>query len=201
MERPQNETFFISDLHLGHKAIMNFSRPWREGSDVLEHNEWIVKQWNSVVRKNDMVWVCGDVIFGQDNLWYLHRMHGHKNLVRGNHDTLSTATYLKYFNNVYGLIKVDRFWLSHAPIHPAELRGRNNIHGHVHHNSIPDARYINVSVENLAGVPISLTRLLELYYSQDGIKYKADEFKLPKGIYEKDQDQSGGSAGSLGGDA
>lgn len=153
-----SETFFISDLHLDHKHILTFS-PQRGGANIEEHNEWIVERWNSVVTKRDNVWVLGDVCFSKASLKYLPRMRGQKYLVRGNHDQLSTATYLEYFQNVYGLIKKHGFWLSHAPIHPQELRGKPNLHGHVHANSIPGSHYVNVCVEALDGVPISLTQL------------------------------------------
>lgn len=156
-----SKVFFISDLHLDHKRILDFSRDFRQGNDVLEHNEWIVDSWNSVVTKQDTVWVLGDVCFSSESLKYFNRMRGNKQLVRGNHDKLSTGAYLKYFNNVFGFTRQQGFWLSHAPIHPAELRGRKNIHGHVHQNSLPDDRYINVSVEALAGVPVTTEQILE----------------------------------------
>ena len=36
-----NNEFFIGDLHLGHKKILDFS-PQRGGTNVDEHNEWII---------------------------------------------------------------------------------------------------------------------------------------------------------------
>lgn len=154
--------FFISDLHLGHKRILDFS-PSRGGTTVQEHDLWIKEQWNSVVKPSDLVWVLGDVAFGTEPLKILKEMNGYKNLVRGNHDKLDTTTYLKYFNNVYGLVKKYNYWLSHAPVHEGSLRDKVNIHGHVHSNSVKksledvlDPRYFNVSVEALDGVPISL---------------------------------------------
>jgi calcineurin-like phosphoesterase family protein len=153
-----SEVFFIGDLHLGHKNILEFS-PQRGGTTIDEHNEWIIQQWNSVVRKNDMVWVLGDVAFSAAALELVNRLRGYKQLVRGNHDTQSTEAYLKYFNNVFGLVKKHGLWMSHAPIHPDELRGKRNVHGHVHLKSIQDERYINVSVEAVNGVPKSLSEI------------------------------------------
>lgn len=159
-----SEVFFIGDLHFGHKRILEFS-PERGGTNIDEHNEWIISQWNSQVAKHDTVWVLGDVAFSASALELVGRLKGHKQLVRGNHDTQSTEAYLKYFNNVFGLVKKYGFWLSHAPIHPAELRDKPNIHGHVHAKSIRlpdgslDSRYFNVSVENINGVPIALSEI------------------------------------------
>lgn len=156
--------FFIGDLHIDHKNILEFS-PMRGGTNIKEHNEWIIKQWNSVVKKNDMVWVLGDVSFSNDGLKLIDRMRGYKRLVRGNHDKQNTGTYLKYFNNVFGIVKEHGYWISHAPVHPQELRGKRNIHGHVHHNHIltsdgqRDLRYVNVSVEAINGVPVSLEEI------------------------------------------
>lgn len=154
-----SEVFFIGDLHFGHKRILEFS-PQRGGTNIEEHNEWIISQWNSRVAKHDTVWVLGDVAFSAVALELVARLKGHKQLVRGNHDTQSTEAYLKYFNNVFGIVKKHGLWITHAPIHPAELRGKPNIHGHVHANSIPDPRYINVSVENINGLPVALSELL-----------------------------------------
>ena len=56
-------------------------------------------------------------------------------------------------------VKYKEFWLSHAPIHPEELRDRINIHGHVHYKNIDDARYFNVSCENIGFKPISLENI------------------------------------------
>ncbi len=155
---------FISDLHLGHKNILRFSGPLRGGTTSEEHDEWIVEQWNSVVNNRDLVWVLGDVAFpGEGNLDILARLKGRKKLVRGNHDTLPTAEYLKYFEDIYGIYKKYGYWITHAPVHPLELRGKKNIHGHVHQHSINDNRYINVCVEENYGIPISLQEIRSKY--------------------------------------
>lgn len=158
-----SNVFFISDLHLGHEKILEFS-PRRGGTNVIEHSEWLVNQWNKRVGKKDIVYVLGDVCFKKGHLHYLVQMNGKKNLILGNHDEFPISTYQIYFNKIHGITKYKGFWLSHAPVHPNELRRKMNIHGHVHNNTIRrasdgflDRRYINVSVENLEdGMPISL---------------------------------------------
>lgn len=165
--------FFISDLHLGHKSILDFS-PQRGGTNIEEHDEWIIQQWNSVVQKCDMVYVLGDVAFNADALKKVKRLRGQKNLIRGNHDTCGTRTYLEYFCGIYGLIKKHGYWMSHAPIHPDELRGRKNIHGHTHSHCIQlhKESYINVCVEQLNGVPISLEEIYKLNQRQVRTNHK-----------------------------
>ena len=151
---------FISDLHLGHKSILKFS-PTRGGTDVQSHSEWIVYQWNSVVKRNDYVWVLGDVCFDKMHMHYLKQLRGQKVMLWGNHDKFSLNRYHEYFHLVYGFRSKYGYWISHPPIHPNELRNRNNIHGHVHMNNVMDAgvidpRYVNVCVEAIDGQPISL---------------------------------------------
>lgn len=154
-----SRVFFLSDLHFHHKNILHFSGPLRDGDTVLEHDHILVTRWNSTVRKRDIVYVLGDVIMSHD-MAILEELHGQKILCRGNHDQYPLQEYLKYFTDVRGIFKYKGFWCSHAPIHPAELRGCHNIHGHVHGNSIRDAygdrdkRYINVCCEVNLGNPI-----------------------------------------------
>lgn len=163
-----SNVFFISDLHLGHKKILEFS-PDRGGTNVEEHSEWLVQNWNSVVGKKDIVWVLGDVCFNKEHLKYLDMMKGIKHLALGNHDEFPISVYQKYFHKIVGITKYKGFWLSHAPVHENELRGKTNIHGHVHHkyikigtSDIYDPRYINVCVEAIEGIPISLESLMIL---------------------------------------
>jgi len=155
-----SKVYFISDLHLGHKSILKFS-PSRGGQDCKTHAEWLVKQWNSVVTKRDLVWVLGDICFDNKFLPYLKKMNGSKHLILGNHDKFMLSEYAKYFNKIHGFIKYKGFWLSHSPIYAGELRNQMNIHGHVHNNSVPDKRYINVCVEALNGVPIEFTKIVD----------------------------------------
>jgi calcineurin-like phosphoesterase family protein len=101
------------------------------------------------------VWVLGDAAFTVDGLESFRALPGRKILVRGNHDELPVQMYLSVFEEVYGITRYKKSWLTHAPIHPDELRGKSNIHGHVHLNTIPDARYVNVSAEVIAYTPVN----------------------------------------------
>jgi calcineurin-like phosphoesterase family protein len=53
----------------------------------------------------------------------IDELNGRKILIRGNHDNFKIGEYLKHFEDVQGICKYKGFWVSHAPIHPAELRG------------------------------------------------------------------------------
>lgn len=153
--------WFTSDLHFGHKNIHKFRL---EVSSEEENRQRIKDDWNRLVTKRDDVYVLGDAAFTTETIEDFKGLPGRKFLVRGNHDDLDTQIYLKYFSAVYGLKKYKEFWLSHAPIHPDELRGKINLHGHVHYASIQrevntpydeprqwtdDPYYFNMCVENL----------------------------------------------------
>jgi calcineurin-like phosphoesterase family protein len=141
-----SNTWFCSDLHFGHKNISKF----RKEVQTEEDNRLAIKtDWLRLVHKTDHVYVLGDAAFTMETVDDFRQLPGTKHLVRGNHDKLDTNVYLKYFKNIYGLLKYKEFWLSHAPIHPNELRGRVNLHGHVHYNTVQDNRYFNCCPENL----------------------------------------------------
>lgn len=153
-----NQVFFIADTHFGHRNICKY-RPQFSCSD--EHDELLIENWNSkITKKNQQVWVLGDVCI--KNKYYdfdalLSRLNGTLHIIPGNH--CYTPAYSK-FHVAQSLVAKYGFWLSHCPIHPNELRGRKNIHGHVHNQTIVDNRYINVCCENIGYSPVDLDEIL-----------------------------------------
>jgi calcineurin-like phosphoesterase family protein len=76
--------FFTADLHLGHGNIIKYcNRPY---SSIEEMDESLISNWNSVVGKNDHIYVVGDFTMGGNAPNYLRRLNGIKHLIRGNHD-------------------------------------------------------------------------------------------------------------------
>lgn len=156
--------FFTSDLHLGHKRIMEFGQ--REHDSLEDMHIAIMEAWNNKVRKQrDIVYVLGDVSMRIEDLEWLNRMNGEKRLVLGNHDQFDYGVYKKYFNKVYHFHKGYKGMVfTHIPIHPNELEYRSwkwNIHGHIHdpEKNIKDPRYFNVNVDVIGYTPISLNEL------------------------------------------
>ena len=143
--------YMTSDWHFGHTGVERFRT---EFGNVNEMEGLLLENYLSTVNKRDIVWMLGDMAFDSDSLNLIKQLPGIKNLVMGNHDTdkirskddLSAQMFLTY-DNIHSLVSYKGFWLSHAPIHPIELRGKNNIHGHVHSYSLEDERYINVCPE------------------------------------------------------
>ena len=151
-----SNVFFISDPHLGHENILKFSKDTRVFSSIKEHDEYICDEWNANVTKRDLVWVQGDLGVKQYAIDLIAKLPGRKKLIRGNHDQMPLERYLNVFEDIQSMIKYRGYWLTHCPIHPNELWGKRNIHGHVHSNTIllpngpRDDRYINLCMENRA---------------------------------------------------
>jgi calcineurin-like phosphoesterase family protein len=143
-----SNVWFCSDLHLGHKRIGEFRSPFI--SSEKENRERILTEWNTYVTKRDIVYVLGDFCFDIEIFDTLNKelVKTPRILIRGNHDRFQTTKYLQFFDEVEGLVKYKGMWLSHSPIHPDELRGKPNVHGHVHFNTLEDKRYFNCCPEN-----------------------------------------------------
>lgn len=167
--------FFISDTHFGHANALKFrtedDKPLRDFSSVEEMNEFMIKQWNSVVKQGDTVYHLGDVVINKRFLHLMDRLNGKKKLIMGNHDIFGFKEYAKYFYDIVAY----RVWpdhdliASHIPVNPQQLEGRFkiNVHGHLHSNNVKDKfgkkdqRFRNVSVEQINYTPISLEEVLE----------------------------------------
>lgn len=165
------ETFLVSDTHFGHNNILTFKKqdgsPLRVFPNIYEHDEYLIQQWNKTVKPNDKVYHLGDVGFKN---WtalslILSRLNGNKVLIKGNHDGFKPSQYLQHFKDIRGSHTLDKFILTHIPIHPESLaRWKANIHGHLHSNTYKDKHYYNVSVEQLDDYkPISFENIRKFY--------------------------------------
>ena len=78
--------FFTSDLHLGHGNIIDLcNRPF---VNVEEMDRVLVENWNRKVKKNDTVYVIGDIVWDKKKVaYYMEQLTGRKILVIGNHDS------------------------------------------------------------------------------------------------------------------
>lgn len=76
--------FVTSDLHFFHKNIIAYCQ--RPFADVEEMNEVIIKNWNEVVKKDDMVYVLGDFSFCSREMVkeLVLKLNGRKILIAGN---------------------------------------------------------------------------------------------------------------------
>jgi calcineurin-like phosphoesterase family protein len=162
---------FMSDLHLGHDNAYI----WREGfSSPEDHHNTIYDNLASELRKSDTLYLLGDVCFTKGWLQKVASLKcRHKMLVVGNHDTergITMQDLCLTYDKVVALTTHRNYWLSHAPIHPREMRGRiANIHGHTHANCI-EGSYINACAEQTEYKPITFEGLVARYKGdKDGL--------------------------------
>ena len=132
--------YYISDLHLYHANIIKFdNRPFET---IEEMHETIIANWNSRVDKADTVYILGDFCWGKEAEWIsvLKKLHGHKVLVRGNHDLKNmSATLKKHFQSITDYKEITdnghKVIMSHYPIVMYRSAYNENVHmlyGHVH---------------------------------------------------------------------
>lgn len=137
-------TFTISDNHFGHTNIIKHcNRPF---TSVNEMNEFMVQEWNSVVKPDDTVIHVGDFAFRcnyEKLTGYIKRLNGYKILVRGNHDESAAkmlrAGFDKVYNQfVYNLDNTRFVLFEHIPDFRIENTYPYNyyVYGHTHNNAV-----------------------------------------------------------------
>ena len=155
--------YFTSDLHVYHKNILKFQKDRREAIGITDdmsdteqmhkHNEYIINMWNMTVKKEDHVYILGDVSFGstEDTRKILERLRGHKHLIIGNHDKsckglenyFESVSQIKEFpikKHMYDFLDENIYLvLCHFPMVAwnRRLHGAWMVHGHTH-NSLCD---------------------------------------------------------------
>jgi calcineurin-like phosphoesterase family protein len=168
--------WFGSDWHLDHKSIAKF----RKQVVSSEHNtKRILTDVANLVTKRDTLYLLGDIAFSDAALQLVADIPCRKFLVRGNHDELTLSQYAQVFDDVFGIVRYKDSWLTHCPVHEDELRGKFNIHGHVHYatvtkqidgHAVRDPRYFNCCPENLWELTgksiISLDELRAVLYNR-----------------------------------
>lgn len=122
------DRFFASDTHLG---SLRTARQ-RGFSTVEEHDEAVISSLQSLPKRSKL-WILGDVAMTLKTLSLFEEVScAQKVLLLGNHDKFRASEYLRYFDDIIGPITYKKTWLTHQPMHPQELFGKPNIHGHIH---------------------------------------------------------------------
>lgn len=134
--------WIASDPHLGHKLMIQKSLEHPEAIRPSNYVNTFMNSWKYTVKDEDVVYILGDVAFGQQAFWMeqLNRMPGTKVLVKGNHDRNRDAWYEKRcfdmvipFNETLTLCHdYGKILLTHIPALPKVL-------------SSYDDRFINLS--------------------------------------------------------
>lgn len=157
---------FISDLHFDHTAML-YGMDRRPFKDVDEMNEHMIRRWNDGVRKNDEVYVLGDLSFGNGERTngFLERLNGRIFLIEGNHDrkflgdplfNRNRLEWIKPYHEISFLRR--KIILSHYPIICYNGQYRKNdagvpktfmMYGHVHDTQ--DAELVDSFVAQARG--------------------------------------------------
>lgn len=172
-----SKVYIIADLHFGHDNIAMH----RGFKNAEEQDTLIIKNWNSVVGKNDIVWILGDIGMEKSTHYHLlNELKGKKKVILGNHDLPKhTPELLKYVEQVGAMVKYKGYILSHCPIHESEMEHYNvNIHGHVHEKTINDDRYLNVSCDVLNYTPMEFPKRIKAsVHDKKQYKMKSERVK------------------------
>lgn len=165
--------YFSSDLHFGHNR--EFIYKPRGFKSVYEMNETLIKNWNSVVKKEDEVYLLGDCMLGDNKAGRqcLAQLNGNIHIILGNHDTPARVDIYNNLHNVVEVcyatqIKVDGWclYLSHYPTMTCNLEKEFskkcilNLYGHTHqqsnfYNGLPFCYHVGVDSHNNTPVEFS----------------------------------------------
>lgn len=172
--------YFISDLHLGHSNILEYTSRKGKFTSIEQMNEQLVQNILDTVKTDGRLVLLGDICWNRKSFQYLKHFPKNTILVGGNHD-VSSSHYEAYRDagwKIVGCMQHSESILTHIPVHPRQLEERfqYNIHGHLHDNHVmrefqwmgslqvrKDPRYLNVSCEVIGYRPKTYEQLLEHY--------------------------------------
>lgn len=162
--------FFTADTHYFHQELLgdNDFAP-RTFKNVAQMHQVMIQNWNKVVKENDTVYHLGDVAMHPayekgfpEVLMILRQLKGKIIFIKGNHDTRAFFNYLAQndpgmangeakfaFEDVGALIKFNhhQYYLTHYPMLLGVTKNIRNLHGHIHHYSVPIAEDLNIGVD------------------------------------------------------
>ena len=167
-----SKVWVTSDNHFGHANIMLYEdRIARLRTTSLEqHDNELIKRWNSKVGKNDLVLILGDFSFrdAKGTMELLNQLNGDKVLIRGNHDIyLNDKRFNKsLFKAIYDYKEIkykgQEIVLMHYPILDFKHQSRVNnpavlLFGHIHSNKMMMPKHsFNVGVDVNNYYPVDL---------------------------------------------
>lgn len=199
--------YYTSDLHFGYADIIkNEKRPFKT---VEEMNESLIKNFNEVLSKDDILFILGDVAWhGYNPCTELKKIHGKKVLIKGNHDEalLKHKSFRECFIDIRSTELFrdgnKKIFLSHYPMAEWDgyYKGIYHFYGHVH-NSDMGAGYlmklyptaVNVGVDCNNFYPKTAEQLIDerLCNYRENCPSLPQEF-MDKAIFIKDMDDRGG---------
>ena len=157
--------FFISDTHFGHVNVIRFChRPYTNVNDM---DVDIIQKWNSVVSKNDIVYMVGDFSWREPTI-YLKQLNGKIILIAGGHD-YRWKRHFHLFHEVHDTmtirIGIQPIILSHFcyRVWNKSHYGSWHLFGHSHGRLEPIGKSWDVGIDaNSYGPPLSLDQITEI---------------------------------------
>lgn len=179
--KSQKDIFFTSDTHFSSNRVIKLHLVPFE--NVEQMNYELVKRWNSVVSKNDIVYHLGD--FGEYD--YVKKLNGHIILILGNYEIAdmrkNKLTFKEFKDKLKKIgfydvieksskIKTDKYeiYLTHKPVDCKS--NMINLFGHVHTLKPINKSGLNVATTYFNFCPVSLK---EIENKINFIKNFADE--------------------------
>lgn len=156
---------FTSDSHFGHQFILQH-RPF---GDINQHDEHLIRSWNRVVGKTDVVYHLGDFSHPRVPLErrqaVFDRLKGRKVLLVGNHDDAATEALgwdavhhgPIHFRDGLGQLMIALHW----PLEEwdAYHRGSVHLHGHRHGSHPSSRRRFDIGVDVAGSFPLTWTEI------------------------------------------
>ena len=180
--------WFSADQHHGHKSMAankwdDINRPTTKD----EHDQWLVDQINSRVKRKDKLYLIGDVSLAtrKEAEKFLHKLNGHKTLIYGNHDkniknthVISEKTWIKDFTFSRPGIDI-AIALCHYPMVTwnRKVHGAWHLYGHVHGRyEHPDlAMDVGIDHPRMNFLPINLYEVAEyMLDKKDRVTFERD---------------------------
>ena len=156
------EIFFTSDTHFNHQYMLNTRKQF---TSLEEMNEQLIANWNSRVKRNDLVYHLGDFALGSvaEAVTISNRLNGQIYLVRGNHDRVAENKLCRnrfvWIKDLHR-VKIDgqKIYLLHYAMRTWNCmhHGSWHLHGHSH-GSLPelDVKSFDVGVDCWNLFPVS----------------------------------------------
>lgn len=171
--------WFTADLHFGHRNVIKYcNRPFQNENEM---DEALISNWNSKVKKNDIIWIIGDVSFRdvEGTAKVLKQLKGVKNLVLGNHDQKirTSAELQSYFNEIHPCFlgvnfpnkhgMHEHFVMCHYPMESWDRSHYGTVHLHGHsHGNIPfnkEKTRLDVGTDCHDYSPINLYEIYDIF--------------------------------------
>lgn len=198
--------YFTSDTHFGHENICGkngFEEKRKRFKSAKEMDQYIIDQWNSVVKYNDDVYHLGDFsLYNKKDriVVLLQQLNGRIHWIAGNHDSNKMSRRVCNAlsdQKINGVSKVQfqpvgerliingyRLYLTHYGMLTGAREKVFSIHGHIHSTPTMFPNHINVGIDTVDeefknipfGQPISEEQLIACIKNREQIMIDTGQY-------------------------